>query len=83
MSFDKMVKGKRKNTRILEIPISQSNIDAQVAAFLYAVGYVHDNEEITSLDYGDLGEIRTVKVEIYKKPEVKKTDKSKESAGLS
>ena len=87
MSFDNLVKAKRRGkTRTIEMNVSQQNIDDQVSAFLYSIGVVHDNEEIVSLDYGQLGSVRPLKIEIYKKSEVKRpktNGQSKESAGLS
>lgn len=38
----------------LETTISRDNIVSQVAALLYATGFVKDNQEITNIQFGEL-----------------------------
>jgi hypothetical protein len=44
----------RMNSEPLNLTLSRSNIVDQVAALLYATGAVHDNEEITNIQFSDL-----------------------------
>lgn len=40
--------------RTITLNMSKSNVDAQIAAFLYAMGIVHDSEEVMSISYGPM-----------------------------
>lgn len=59
-------KGKRM-TRVIEASISQDNLQASVAQFLYAIGIVNDNEDVVSLKFGDTtAAVIPIKIEIQK-----------------
>lgn len=65
------------NTRTIETSISYSNLEAQVAAFLYATGFVHDNEDVVKLDLGDPKDgLVPLKITIKKEPEVKRINRN-------
>lgn len=42
------------NTHEIEFPLSLTNIQDQIASFLYATGRVHDNEEVDCIEFGNV-----------------------------
>ena len=42
---------KEPKMRIIETTISDANVKAQVAAFLYSVGLVNDDEEVVNIEF--------------------------------
>ncbi len=45
---------KKSKTHTIDTHISQDNVTAHLAPFLTSIGYVHDNEECTSITLGAL-----------------------------
>lgn len=64
------------NTRVIETTLSKSNVDAQIAALLYAVGLVKDNEDIVELDYKVGDTTVPMKIKIKEEREVKRISHS-------
>lgn len=61
--------------RTIETTINRDTIVSQVAAFLYAVGIVHDDEHILNIQFGELfgasdKELVPIKIELKKKQRV-------------
>jgi hypothetical protein len=56
-------------TRTIETSIHHKTIEDQVAAFLYASGIMHDNNEILKIHFGELKKDGTVPLEITFKEE--------------
>lgn len=42
--------------RTLEMTISRDNMVSQIAAFLYAIGIVHGNEEVINIQFTDVNQ---------------------------
>ena len=61
--------------RTIELSISKSNLDAQVAQFLYAMGVVFDDEEVKDIQYKfNGGDIVPLKIRIEKEVKVFRSD---------
>lgn len=61
--------------REIEMPLNRQIIVDQVAAFLYAAGYIHDNEHVTNIQFSELfgasvEELTKIKVCVKKHQEV-------------
>lgn len=41
------------SVRTLETAISEANVKDQVAAFLYSIGVVQDNQDIVDIEFGN------------------------------
>ena len=68
-------RGKRPKMRTIELSISKSNLDAQVAQFLYAMGVVFDDEEVKDIQYKfNGGDIVPLKIRIEKEVKVFRSD---------
>lgn len=58
--------------RTIEMAISKSNIENQVAALLYATGVFNDKDDIKSIEFGDMnGDQVQIKVKFKKEQEGK------------
>lgn len=59
--------------REIELPLNRKLIVDQVAALLYAAGYVHDDEEVVNIQFSDLfgaSDIEMTKLRVcIKKPQ--------------
>jgi hypothetical protein len=54
--------------REIELTLSRQTIVDQVAAFLYAAGIVHDDEEVNNIQFSDIfgrSDIELVKTKIF------------------
>lgn len=59
-------------SRTIELALSKSSIEDQVAALLYAIGVVKDNEEVLGIDFGTFSNGTVpLKIKIKKDQEVK------------
>lgn len=64
-------KMRKKNSRCLEMAISQANIDDQVVAFLHATTHLRPSDEVLGVEYGEAKD-GLVPLKVYLRKEVKK-----------
>lgn len=61
--------------RTIELAISKSNLDAQVAQFLYAMGVIHDHEDVKNIEYQINGsDLVPLKIQIEEEVKVFRSD---------
>jgi hypothetical protein len=74
----KFGEGSKKNTKnrsqkmnseviVKEILLSKSNLDNSVAAFLYAVGSLNDDEDVATIRYGSVNEVGQIPLTVFLK----------------
>lgn len=66
-------KMRKKNSRCIEMDISQSNIDDQVIAFLHATTHLRPSDEALGIEYGEPKD-GLVPLKIYLRKEVKRKE---------
>lgn len=60
-----------EGTRTIETAISVDNLTAQIGQFLYATGFVHDDEDIVGLEFNAKEGDKIVPIKITIQKEVK------------